>query len=310
MTEQTVFSIVVPVFNEEEVLTELYKRTTSVMDKLGEPYEIIFVNDGSNDGSLELMKTLHSQDNRVKIINFSRNFGHQIAITAGLDYASGEAVITIDADLQDPPEVIPSLIDKWKEGFDVAYGIREKRTGESFFKLSTASIFYRFLGKITDTNIPADTGDFRLMSRKVVDSLKNIRERNRFVRGLVSWVGFPQIGVNYKREKRFAGCTKYPLRKMLKFAIDGISSFSFLPLRIASYGGFVISGVGLIYAIYVIFVKLFTTKMVPGWASLMVAILFLGGVQLIAIGIIGEYIARIGQETKQRPLYIIREIIK
>jgi dolichol-phosphate mannosyltransferase len=310
MTEQTVFSIVVPVFNEEEVLTELYKRITSVMDKLGEPYEIIFVNDGSNDGSLELMKTLHSQDNRVKIINFSRNFGHQIAITAGLDYASGEAVITIDADLQDPPEVIPSLIDKWKEGFDVAYGVREKRAGESFFKLATASIFYRFLGKVTDTDIPPDTGDFRLMSRKVVDSLKNIRERNRFVRGLVSWVGFPQIGVNYKREKRFAGCTKYPLRKMLKFAIDGISSFSFLPLRIASYGGFVISGVGLIYAIYVIFVKLFTTKMVPGWASLMVAILFLGGVQLIAIGIIGEYIARIGQETKQRPLYIIREIIK
>jgi len=310
MNNQIVYSIVVPVFNEEEVLTEFYKRITSVMDKLVEPYEIIFVNDGSNDGSLELMKTLHSQDNRVKIINFSRNFGHQIAITAGLDYASGEAVITIDADLQDPPEVIPSLIDKWKEGFDVAYGIREKRAGESFLKLCTASVFYRFLRRITDTDIPTDAGDFRLMSRKVVDSLKNIRERNRFVRGLVSWVGFPQIGVNYRREKRFAGCTKYPLRKMLKFAIDGISSFSFLPLRIASYGGFVISGVGLIYAIYVIFVKLFTTKMVPGWASIMVAILFLGGVQLIAIGIIGEYIARIGQETKQRPLYIIREIIK
>ncbi|MFB0527749.1 MAG: glycosyltransferase family 2 protein [bacterium] len=310
MNNQIVYSVVVPVYNEKEVLSELYKRMTSVMDKLGEPYEIVFVNDGSNDGSLELMKTLYSQDSRVKIINFSRNFGHQIAITAGLDYASGEAVITIDADLQDPPEVIPSLIDKWKEGFDVAYGIREKRAGESFFKLSTASVFYRFLGKITDTNIPADTGDFRLMSRKVVDSLKNIRERNRFVRGLVSWVGYRQIGVNYKREKRFAGRTKYPLRKMLKFAIDGISSFSFLPLRIASYGGFVISGLGLIYAVYAIFIKLFTTKAVPGWASLMVAILFLGGVQLIAIGIIGEYIARIGQETKQRPLYIIKEIIE
>lgn len=310
MNNQIVYSIVVPVYNEKEVLSELYKRITSVMDKLSEPYEIIFVNDGSNDGSLELMKTLYSQDSQVKIISFSRNFGHQIAITAGLDYASGEAVITIDADLQDPPEVIPDLIDKWKEGFDVAYGIREKRAGESFFKLSTASIFYRFLGKITDTNIPADTGDFRLMSRKVVESLKNIRERNRFVRGLVSWVGYRQIGVNYKREKRFAGRTKYPLRKMLKFAIDGVSSFSFLPLRIASYGGFVISGLGLIYAVYAIFIKLFTTKTVHGWASIMVAILFLGGVQLIAIGIIGEYIARIGQETKQRPLYIIKEIIE
>lgn len=310
MNNQIVYSIVVPVYNEKEVLSELYKRTTSVMDRLREPYEIILVNDGSSDSSLEIMKELHSKDSRVKIINFSRNFGHQIAITAGLDYASGEAVITIDADLQDPPEVIPSLIDKWKEGFDVAYGIREKRAGESFFKLSTASVFYRFLRRITDTNIPADTGDFRLMNRKVVDSLKNIRERNRFVRGLVSWVGYRQIGVNYKREKRFAGRTKYPLREMLKFAIDGISSFSFLPLRIASYGGFVISGVGLIYAMYVIFVKLFTTKTVPGWASLMVAILFLGGVQLIAIGIIGEYIARIGQETKQRPLYIIKEIIE
>lgn len=310
MNNQIVYSIVVPVYNEKEVLSELYKRITSVMDKLSEPYEIIFVNDGSNDGSLELMKTLYSQDSQVKIISFSRNFGHQIAITAGLDYASGEAVITIDADLQDPPEVMPDLIDKWKEGFDVAYGIREKRAGESFFKLSTASIFYRFLGKITDTNIPVDTGDFRLMSRKVVESLKNIRERNRFVRGLVSWVGYRQIGVNYKREKRFAGRTKYPLRKMLKFAIDGVSSFSFLPLRIASYGGFVISGLGLIYAVYAIFIKLFIPKAVPGWASIMVAILFLGGVQLIAIGIIGEYIARIGQETKQRPLYIIKEIIE
>jgi dolichol-phosphate mannosyltransferase len=310
MNSQIVYSVVVPVYNEQEVLTEFYKRIASVMDKLREPCEIIFVNDGSNDGSLELMNTFHSQDSRVKIINFSRNFGHQAAITAGLDYASGEAVITIDADLQDPPEVIPSLIDKWKEGFDVAYGVREKRVGESFFKLATASIFYRFLGKITDTDIPPDTGDFRLMSRKVVESLKNIREKNRFVRGLVSWVGFPQIGVNYKREKRFAGRTKYPLRKMLKFAIDGISSFSFFPLRIASYGGFLVSGVGLIYALYVICIKLFTNRAVPGWASLMVAILFLGGVQLIAIGIIGEYIARIGEETKQRPLYIVKEIIK
>ncbi|MFB0527080.1 MAG: glycosyltransferase family 2 protein [bacterium] len=310
MSNQIVYSIVVPVFNEKEVLGELYKRITSVMDKLSEPYEIIFVNDGSNDGSFELMKTLHSQDSQVKIINFSRNFGHQIAITAGLDYASGKAVITIDADLQDPPEVIPNLIDKWKEGFDVVYGIREEREGEGIFKLVTARIFYRFLRRITDTNIPADTGDFRLISGKVVESLKNIRERNRFVRGLVSWVGYRQIGVSYKREKRFGGHTKYPLRKMLKFAVDGISSFSFLPLRIASYGGFVISGIGILYAIYVIIVKLFTNKALPGWASLMVAILFLGGVQLITIGIIGEYIARIGEEAKQRPLYIIKEIIE
>jgi len=310
MNNQIVYSIVVPVFNEKEVLNEFYKRITSVMDKLKEPYEIILVNDGSSDGSLEIMKELHSQDFRVKIISFSRNFGHQIAITAGLDYASGEAVITIDADLQDPPEVIPNLISKWKEGFDVVYGIREERYGESFFKLFTASVFYRFLRRITDINIPVDTGDFRLMSRKVVDSLKNFRERNRFVRGLVSWVGYRQIGVNYKREKRFAGCTKYPLRKMLKFAIDGISSFSFLPLRITSYVGFVVAGMGLIYAVYVIFVKLFTTKTIQGWASLMVVILFLGGMQLIALGIIGEYIGRIGEEAKQRPLYIIKEIIE
>jgi len=310
MSSKIVYSVLVPVFNEREVLDEFYKRTTSVMGKLGEPYEIIFVNDGSNDGSLELMKRLHSRDSRLKIIDFSRNFGHQIAITAGLDYASGKAVITIDADLQDPPEVIPNLIDKWKEGFDVVYGIREERAGEGIFKLVTARIFYRFLRRITDTNIPADTGDFRLISEKVVESLKNIRERNRFVRGLVSWVGYRQIGVSYKREKRFGGRTKYPLRKMLKFAMDGISSFSFLPLRIASYGGFVISGIGILYAIYAIIVKLFTNKTLPGWTSLMVAILFLGGVQLITIGIIGEYIARIGEETKQRPLYITKEIIE
>jgi dolichol-phosphate mannosyltransferase len=309
MTQQYKYSIVAPVCNEEEVIKEFYKRLVSIMDSLHEGYEIIFINDGSTDKSLQIMKELHSKDERVKIINFSRNFGHQIAITAGMDYSSGEAVIIIDADLQDPPEVIPRFIEKWKEGFEVVYGIRESREGESAFKKLTAKIFYRILQKMIDIKIPLDAGDFRLIDRKVVDSLKEIRERSRFVRGLTSWVGFKQEGILYKREKRFAGHTKYSLKKMLKLAVDAVFSFSNFPLRIASYFGFLIAGLSFLYLIYVIILKLFTNTLIPGWTSLIVAVLFLGGVQLICLGIIGEYIGRIGEEVKHRPLYIIKEVI-
>jgi len=309
MTQQYKYSIVAPVYNEEETIREFYKRLISVMDSIKESYEIIFVNDGSKDRSLEIMKEFHSQDKRVKIIDFSRNFGHQIAITAGMDYALGNTVVIIDADLQDPPEVIPRFIEKWKEGFEVVYGIRESREGEGVFKKLTAKIFYRILQRIIDIKIPLDAGDFRLIDRKVVDSLKEIRERSRFVRGLTSWVGFKQGGILYKREKRFAGHTKYSLKKMLKLAVDAAFSFSNFPLRIAGYFGFLIAGLSFLYLIYVIILKLFTNILISGWTSLIVAVLFLGGVQLICLGIIGEYIGRIGEEVKHRPLYIIKEVI-
>ena len=288
------YSIVVPVFNEEKVLNELYRRLTIVMSKLRESYEIIFINDGSIDNSLEIMEKLHSKDKRIKIIDFSRNYGQQIATTAGIDYATGEAIVIIDADLQDPPKVIPELVKKWKKGYDVVYGVRKKREGENFFKKVTASIFYKFLNKIADINIPLDAGDFRLIDRKVANNLKTIREKNRYIRGLTSWIGFRQIGVLYDREKRFAGYTKYTLGKMLKLALDAVFSFSNYPLKIAIYIGFLISGLSFLYLIYVLILKIFMDVTIQGWASIIVAVLFLGGVQLICIGIIGEYIGRIG----------------
>jgi len=309
MAKQYTYSVVVPVFNEEEVLGEFYKRLVSVMESVQESYEIIFVNDGSKDKSLEIIKELHSKDKNVKIINLSRNFGHQIAITAGMDYSLGEAVIIIDADLQDPPELIAKFIKKWKEGFEVVYGTREKREGESIFKKITASIFYRILEKITDIRIPVDTGDFRLIDRKVVDSLKKIREKSRFMRGLTSWTGFNQVGVLYQREKRFAGHTKYSLKKMLKFAFDAVFSFSNFPLKIAGFFGFLVAGLSFFYLIYILVLKIFANTLIEGWASLIAVVLFLGGVQLICLGIIGEYIGRISEEVKKRPLYIIKEII-
>jgi len=309
MVRQYRYSIVVPVFNEENVLNEFYKRLTITMNKLEESYEIIFVNDGSTDTSLKIMMKFHSYDKRVKIIDFSRNFGHQIAITAGIDYASGEAIVTIDADLQDPPKVIPELIKKWKESYDVVYGVRKKREGESFFKKVTASIFYKLLNRITDINIPLDSGDFRLIDRKVANNLKKIREKNRYIRGLTSWIGFKQIGVLYDREKRFAGYTKYPLRKMIKLGLDAIFSFTNLPLKIATYFGFLVVGLGFSYQIYILILKIFINVTIQSCASLIVAVLFLGGVQLICIGIIGEYIGRIGEEIKKRPLYVIKGVI-
>ncbi|MEB3187523.1 MAG: glycosyltransferase family 2 protein [bacterium] len=304
-----VFSIVVPIYNEEEVLPELYRRLTGAMDAQGETYELVFVNDGSRDRSLELLRGLADGDARLKVIDFARNFGHQAAITAGMDLATGDAVVVIDADLQDPPEVIARLAEKWREGYEVVYAIREKRQGDSLFKRSTAAAFYRLLRRVTSVDIPLDTGDFRLMDRRAIEAFKGLRERHRFVRGLVSWIGFRQTGVAFVRDERHAGVTKYPLRKMLKFAFDGLTSFSFAPLQLATYSGFVTAFTAFLGILWVVWVKLFTTEALPGWASQIVCTLLLGGIQLISLGIIGEYIGRIYDEVKGRPLYITREIL-
>lgn len=274
---------------------------------IGAPYEIIFVDDGSMDVSLMLLRDLRAKDEHVKFVSLSRNFGHQAAITAGLDHSSGEAVVVMDADLRGPPEVIPALIAKWREGFEVVVAVREGRTGETAFKRGTAALFYRLLQKLTSTAIYLDAADFRLMSRKAVNSLNRLRERHRFMRGLASWVGFRQTCVTFTRDVRQAGETKYPLRKMLRLALDGITSFSFFPLQLATYLGFGVSLISLLYVVYAIGLKLFTDELVPGWASVIVAILFVGGVQLITVGIIGEYVGRIYEEVKQRPLYFVDE---
>lgn len=309
MYKKIKYSLIIPVYNEEDSLDELYNRIFDVSKNFNGEYEIIFVNDGSQDKSIEVLKRLYANDKRIIIINLSRNFGHQVAITAGMDFASGEAVITMDSDLQDPPEVIPRLIEKWQEGFEVVYGVRDERKGESIFKKITAKIFYRILNKMSNIKIPLDTGDFRLMDKKVVDVLKEIREENRYMRGLTSWVGFSQIGIVYKRDARFAGRTKYPLGKMIKLALDAFVSFSGLPLKMATYIGFLISFLSFIYLFYILWLKIFTAELIQGWSSLITAVLFIGGIQLICLGIIGEYIGRINNEVKRRPLYVVRNII-
>lgn len=301
------YSIVVPVYNEEEVIHETYRRLTEVMRSTKEAYELLFVNDGSKDRTAEIIKEYSEQDPAVVLLDFARNFGHQIAITAGMDYARGEAVVVIDADLQDPPELILEMIEKWKQGFDVVYAKRTKRKGETYFKKQTAAMFYRFLRAMTDIDIPLDTGDFRLLDRKVCDQMNSIQEKNRFVRGLVSWVGFKQIAVEYERDERLAGESKYPLKKMLKLSMDGITSFSYKPLKLASYAGVTLSGIGFIYLLVVMYLKLFTDSTITGWSSLIVIQLFFSGIILIILGMIGEYIGRIYDETKNRPLYIVRE---
>lgn len=301
------YSIVVPVYNEEPVAKESYKRLKQVMDSTQEEYELIFVNDGSRDKTEEIISEICKQDKNVRLINFSRNFGHQTAITAGMDYSSGQAVVVIDADLQDPPEVILEMIAKWKEGYDVVYGQRLKRKGETFFKKVTAKMFYRLLAAMTSVDIPVDTGDFRLIDRKVCDVMSSLTEKNRYVRGLVSWVGFRQTAVTYVRDERFAGETKYPLKKMLKFAMDGITTFSYKPLKISTYIGFLVSALSFVYLIVVLCLRLFTDTTVTGWASTLAVSLMFNGVILMMLGIIGEYIGRIYDETKNRPLYIVRE---
>ena len=300
-------SVVVPVFNEEEIIDLFYERAKSVLGGMHElSWEIVFVDDGSSDGSYTKLSALASRDPNVKVLKFSRNFGHQIAITAGVDEARGDCVVVIDSDLQDPPEVIPSMVEQWRQGYDVVYGVRSEREGETAMKLMTASMFYRLLGRLTNVQIPANVGDFRLMSRRVVDQLKLLREKDRFVRGLVSWVGFNQTGVTYHREARQAGVTKYPLRKMIKFAFDGITSFSTAPLKLATWTGYLAALAAVLYLISV-FVQRALGITVEGWATIMVAMLFLGSVQLICLGILGEYLGRIYDEVKQRPLYVVRD---
>ncbi|MBE7022545.1 MAG: glycosyltransferase family 2 protein [Ruminococcaceae bacterium] len=301
------YSVVVPVYNEELVIEESYRRLKAVMEQTGEAYELIFVNDGSRDKTEAMVSALCDRDACVRLLSFSRNFGHQIAITAGMEASSGQAVVVIDADLQDPPEVILEMIEKWKEGCDVVYGRRISRKGETAFKKLTAKIFYRLLKSLTNVEIPVDTGDFRLIDRKVCEVMNSLTEKNRYVRGLVSWVGFRQTEVLYHREERFAGETKYPLKKMLKFAVDGITTFSYKPLKLATYVGFLVSFLSFFYLLAVLYLKLFTDRAVSGWASTLSVSLIFNGVVLIMLGIIGEYIGRIYDETKNRPLYVIRE---
>lgn len=302
-------SVVAPCFNEEGVLHELYRRISGVLDGAGEAWELVLVNDGSRDRTPEIMRELHVADARVKVVDFARNFGHQIAVTAGMNYAQGHAVVLIDADLQDPPELILEMLAKWREGYEVVYAIRAERKGETWFKEFTAKAFYRIIYKITDINIPMDTGDFRLMDRKVVEALKMMKEKHRFLRGMSVWVGFRQTGVKYVRADRFAGETKYPLKKMLKFAMDGITSFSYFPLQLATYIGFVSAAIAVLGIIATIILRLSGSHAFFGQATTLVSVLFLGGVQLICLGILGEYLGRIYDEVKGRPLYIVREAL-
>lgn len=305
MNFQVTYSIVVPVFNEEEVIEVTYGRLKKVMDTTGRSYELLFVNDGSADNTAQILSQICQKDTNVKLINFSRNFGHQIAISAGMDNALGQAIVVIDADLQDPPEVILQMIEKWQEGYEVVYAKRKERRGETLFKKWTAAMFYRLLRSLTDVDIPVDSGDFRLIDRKVCNAMKNIKEKNRFVRGLVSWVGFRQTAVEYVREERFAGETKYPLHKMIKLSMDAMTSFSHKPLKLAVYLGFSFSFLSFLYLLFAICERLFTPNTVPGWTAIMATSLFFNGIILIILGIIGEYIGRIYDETKDRPLYII-----
>lgn len=303
-------SVVVPCFNEQEVIATTHARLTTAGRAIpGAALEIVYVDDGSQDRTLELLRGMAATDRSVRVIALSRNFGHQKALSAGLESATGDAVVLIDADLQDPPEVIAAFVARWRAGVDVAYGVRKRRDGESPFKLMTAHAYYRMMGRVSDHDIPFDAGDFRLLDRAVIDALLTMPERDRFMRGMIAWVGFRQEAVPYDRAARVAGETKYPLRKMIRFALDGIFSFSATPLRLATYLGFFASGLAVIGVLYAFFLRLTTSAVVPGWATLLIAVLFLGGVQLVSLGIIGEYIARIYGEVKERPLYVVREKI-
>ena len=300
-------SIVVPLYNEEKNIRLMYDRLVSSILKITSNFEIIYVNDGSKDNSfLELLK-LSNEDERVKYINFSRNFGHQIAVTAGLDYSKGAAVVIIDGDLQDPPEVIPEMYAKHKEGFDVVYGQRLKRKGDNFFKKITAKYFYRILKKITSINIPLDTGDFRLIDQKIVKDLKNMPEQNKFLRGQIAWLGYRQTSVFFERDERKFGETGYPFSKMLKFALDGITGFSDVPLQFVTKTGIFISFISFLVILYAIFSHFILERTITGWTSLIISSMFIGGVQLISVGIIGEYISRINKNVQSRPLYIVSE---
>ncbi|HEU4850905.1 MAG TPA: glycosyltransferase family 2 protein [Telluria sp.] len=306
--DRQLLSIVIPCYNEVEVIGECMRRLAAFCSELTDmDVELIFVDDGSTDGTRDILKRLAAEDPHVRMIGFARNFGHQIAVTAGIDAACGDAVVLIDADLQDPPEVVHQMIAKWREGFDVVYGTRTDRAGESVFKVATARAFYRILNSLSDVPIPLDTGDFRLMSREVVDTLKSMPERDRFVRGMVSWIGFRQAPLPYQRAERFAGHTKYPLKKMLRFATDGILSFSTKPLQASVALGMTCAILAMLGITYALFLRIFTDIWVEGWTALMIAVLFIGGVQLISVGILGEYVGRIYNEIKKRPLYVVQE---
>jgi len=299
-------SFVVPCFNEEEVVGETHRRLAAVADAARDyRFEFLFVNDGSRDRTLELLRGLAAIDARVRVLAFSRNFGHQLALTAGIDEARGDAVVLLDADLQDPPEVVPQMLAAWREGWQVVYGVRARREGERRFKLVTAHLFYRLLNFLSDTPIPLDAGDFRLLDRVVVDALKTMPERDRFMRGMVSWIGYRQLALPYRRAARFAGETKYPLRKMFRFAGDGIISFSVRPLRLAMNVGLLCALLACAGIVWAFAVRLATHNWVPGWTATIMAVLFLGGVQLVCIGILGEYLGRIYMQVKGRPLYIV-----
>jgi|HubBroStandDraft_1064217.scaffolds.fasta_scaffold03588_8 polyisoprenyl-phosphate glycosyltransferase len=308
-TTRPTVTLVLPIHDEEEVIPELHRRLQDFVHQVGVSVEVIFVDDGSSDRSLQLLRELSSHEPRYRILSLSRNFGHQVAITAGLDHSTGDAVVVMDADLQDPPEVVKEMLEKWREGFDVVYAIRRKRQDETWFKLVTARVFYRLFAAMIPIDVPLDAGDFRLMSRRVVVALGALRETHRFVRGMVAWVGFRQAKVLYDRPGRFAGQTKYPLRKMARFAVDGITSFSILPLRFSTYLGIVMSLISLAVTAWALVSKYVFQRTVTGWTAIVVIIALFASVQFFMIGILGEYVGRIFEEIKGRPLYVVREAI-
>jgi len=308
-SSQKLISVIVPAYNEEEVIRSFHMRLVDTIDNMEENFEIIYVNDGSSDSTLKILKQFCAEDKRVGLIDLSRNFGKEIAMTSGIDHARGDAVIVIDADLQDPPELIVNLVEKWNEGFDIVNAQRESRAGETWFKKYTAHIFYRLIKRTTNVNIPEDTGDYRLLDRKAVDALAGLRERNRFMKGLFAWIGYNSVNIRYARDKRFAGTTKWNYWRLWNLAIEGFTSFTTAPLKMSTYIGMLTAALSLIYGIYIIARTLMFGNPIAGYPSLIVVILFIGGVQLISIGIIGEYLSRIFDETKKRPLYLIKEQI-
>lgn len=301
-------SVVVPVYNEVAVLDALVERLVPVLERVATSWELVLVNDGSRDGSWEKMQALRARDPRLVLINLSRNFGHQLAITAGMDHTRGDAVVVMDADLQDPPEVLEPMLARWREGYDVVYGVRSSRADETAFKKLTASVYYRLLSRMSPVEIPVDTGDFRLMSRRAIDALSAMPERARYVRGMVAWLGFRQIGVPFARDARHAGETKYPLRKMIAFATDGMISFSAVPLRLATWLGMFMALAAVVYFFYAVWMKVMVGSAIQGWTSLVAVVVFIGAAQLICLGIIGEYVGRIYEEVKRRPLYLIETL--
>jgi len=303
----TEFSFVVPILNERDTLPELCRRLTAVMDMLPGPAEVVLVDDGSTDGSYELMLDLRGSEPRIKALRLSRNFGHQMALTAGLDHAQGRAVIIMDGDLQDPPEVALELVARWQEGYEVVYAVRERRSGESWLKRKTATAFYRLMSRLGEISIPQETGDFRLVDRQAVDAVTAMREHRRYLRGMFAWVGYRQTGITYERDARYAGKTKFSLKRMIAFAVDGIVSFSEVPLRLALSGGFVVSVLSFCLGVLAVVLKIAGIYTVPGWASIAVGLAFFSGVQLSVLGVMGIYVARIHEEVKQRPLYLVRD---